>query len=181
VFCPALWARSSRWLAALAVLCGCHRAEIDLPALLDGAAGAGPPSSGGTHGDAIADVAGQGGDGAAGEASPDSAAGGGAGATNRYDEIALQLCRDALEPVQRACLLVPDARTCSDSGGPSWQGCAGACEVCEEQLVEYPHYLEWHPCCERKACGDHVARRCHEHCPPPATRDKVKPCPEQSD
>jgi hypothetical protein len=100
---------------------------------------------------------------------------------NRDDELAWMLCRDPLDPAQEECLYLPEARTCTDSSGPSWEGCAGACEVCKELLIDFPYYFQWHPCCEPAACGKSVVGLCHEHCPPPRTRDKVKPCVGESD
>lgn len=190
MFCPALSRPSPRSLAVLAVLCGCHRAEIGLNDLVDEPATAVIASGGalgGAAGDeATLDVPPPGGagavDGAGARASAGSAGREGdadAGPTDRYDELAWMLCRDPLDPVQEDCQYLPEARTCSDSSGPSWNGCAGACEVCEEQLVDYPYYFQWHPCCERKACGKNVAGLCHEHCPPPRTRDKVKRCVDE--
>jgi hypothetical protein len=108
----------------------------------------------------------------AGESS--SGRGQSAGSRGGHDDIAELLCRDPLEPAQRECLL--EKKTCSEASGPSWPGCAGACEVCEELLREFPYYTEWHPCCRVAPCGVENPRACDERCPPPATRDKVKPC-----
>jgi hypothetical protein len=57
-----------------------------------------------------------------------------------------------------------------------WDGCAGGCQVCDVELLEYPYYLDWHPCCEAVVCGEGSVGVCHEHCPRPIVRDKFKPC-----
>jgi hypothetical protein len=186
VFFPVVWKRSARWLVAMATLCGCHRAEIGLNDLLDEAASAGTPSGGATGEEATLDVPPQGGAEGGGGAGGAAIAGstgreGDAGPTDRSDEIAWMLCRDPLDPPQKECKFLREARTCSHSSGPSWTGCAGQCQVCKEQLLDYPYYFEWHPCCDPAACGNSVVGLCHEHCPPPTTRDKVKRCEEESD
>jgi hypothetical protein len=156
---------------ALALSEGCHRAEIDVDRLVDkgdrsavvGGAETGPESSQG-HGAQGAEVDGD----------TSSGRGESAGPKDGRDDIAELLCRDPLEPAQEDCLLL-EKYDCSEPSGPSWVGCAGACEVCEDLLREFPYYLEWHPCCRAAPCGD-SPRVCDERCPPPATRDKVKPC-----
>jgi hypothetical protein len=147
-----------------AVLVGssCYRAEIDLTPLLDDMSlgGGGAPLSG-----------------AAGTA---MSAGGGAGdAATGAGGVA---CDDVsvLEQTQEVCrsLRTPTAAECYEQAPDGWAGCyAGGCTVCTEQLREYPHYFDWHPCCRpNDTCAPIHPVTCNVRCPAPTEHDKIPPC-----
>ena len=143
------------FLVAASLTAGsCYRAEIDLTPLVDDMSlgGAGAPASG------------------AGDAAPGGAAGAGA-------EV---VCDDSKEdPVQTACRLEPATKAqCDEQAADGWQGCyAGGCEVCQELLVDYPFYQDWHSCCHiNPTCSTNVPLKCNSRCPAPTERDKHPRC-----
>jgi hypothetical protein len=163
------WTISPCWLLALAVLQSCHRAEIDIDRLVERAPDGAQGGEAGAEASAGAPSESRGGSG--GEPNEASA---GAGPVDSRDDIAALLCRDPLDSVQQECLLL-DAHACGVARG-GWDGCAGGCQVCRAELLDYPHYLDWHPCCEMAECSEGSVGVCHEHCPRPTVRDKFKPC-----
>jgi hypothetical protein len=85
-----------------------------------------------------------------------------------------------LDSAQRDCQtgVLPTLAECTDQDVEGWSGCyAGGCAVCTKSLREYPHYFNWHPCCEpNSTCGSNSPVKCNSRCPAPTERDKRMPC-----
>ena len=133
--------------SALSMAASCYRAQIDLTPLVDDL-----PSAGAS--------------GAAGDA-------GGAAANVDCD-------RAPLDAVQEQCHSVfkPTAADCHEADPAGWDGCyAGGCAVCSEKFSDFPHYLDWHPCCEANpTCNRNLPVTCNVRCPAPTEHDKIAPC-----
>jgi hypothetical protein len=182
------------WLGA-ALVATCYRARVDLkesaPAASSGGGASGDEGTSGAAGglagapDLMTPVGGAtdgaggvtaGGDGALGGAGSDgvgtanSGAGGGASLP----------CEGSLEPLQEDCAQfgLPLPATCHETTLMGWDGCiAGGCNVCVEQLADYPHYFDWHPCCQpNTTCGKQAPLPCNERCPAPTEHDKTPRC-----
>lgn len=182
--------RFTAWWLGVALLATCYRARIDLNELAPAAAGGGAagqannrPSSGLAGADDLASGATAGGAFAAGG----EAAQGGAGSPHAESAGAAAggeanpPCENSsLEPLQEDCARfgLPLPATCHETTLAGWDGCiAGGCNVCVEKLVDYPHYFEWHPCCQpNTTCGKQAPLTCNARCPSPTAHDKTPRC-----
>lgn len=60
---------------------------------------------------------------------------------------------------------------CSQPG--EWLGCWGSgCLVCQQEIAEYPHYMEHHPNCMITDCAPTARGACNSACPPPTASDQ---------
>jgi hypothetical protein len=86
-------------------------------------------------------------------------------------------CQQPLEALQAECVFLGRAVCKQAPIAGELRACVGPCAVCREQLRDYPHYFEWHPCCEAKSCAsDAELTECDARCPPPSEHDQVAPC-----
>lgn len=172
----------------------CYRARIDLRELSPNAGGtagegATPPQQGFAGAGDFATSAGSssasGGDAAAeGERTrSDNGGAGNAGAETGNAGAGGERnlpCEDTLDPLQEDCARfgLPLAATCHETTLAGWDGCiAGGCSVCVEMLADYPHYFDWHPCCQpNEGCGKQAPLPCNERCPAPTEHDKTRRC-----
>ncbi len=158
-------------VGALSVGASCYRAEIDLTPLFDDV-----PEAGGGALSSSADEPSSGG------ASESSSGGVGqpSGGGTSEPTAGAAACDDTLlDPAQSEChRRRATAAECSEQAQPGWAGCyAGGCKICVEELVDYPHYFDWHPCCEpNPTCSVHKPLKCNALCPAPTELDKLLPC-----
>jgi hypothetical protein len=164
-------------VSAVSMGASCYRAQIDLTPLADEMAEAGggaPPSSAGepSNGGTSEPTGGAPEPGSGGMSAPSD---GGAG----QPSSGAACDTTPMDPAQHVCQLRhATAAECSEQAQPGWAGCyAGGCKICVEVLVDYPHYFDWHPCCEpNPTCSVHAPIKCNALCPAPTELDKAQPC-----